>query len=88
MESTGDHQTEPRKPLEKERLRSIAGFAFFGVPNRGMDIASFRSIVGNSPNRYLLEPFGHYSDLLREQELASHLPFILETARSSHSTKL
>ena len=44
------------------------GLLFFGVPNRGMDIESLQAIVGDKPNRYLLESVGQYSDLLLQQD--------------------
>ncbi len=43
------------------------GILFFGVPNRGMDIESLQSIVGDRPNRYLLESVSPQSDLLLQQ---------------------
>ena len=46
----------------------MVGLLFFGVPNRGMDIESLQSIVGNRQNRYLLESLGQYSDLLLQQD--------------------
>lgn len=53
------------------------GLLFFGVPNRGMDIESLQAIVGDRPNRYLLESVGQYSDLLLQQDgqFGSTFPF-------------
>ncbi|PVH71306.1 hypothetical protein DL98DRAFT_397381, partial [Cadophora sp. DSE1049] len=41
-----------------ESLRFIYGAMFFGVPNRGLDIKSFTQVVGDGPNRYLVESLG------------------------------
>ena len=60
---------------DKRQIQSIMGLIFFGVPNRGMDITSLRAIVGDQPNRYLLESIGHCSDLLVEQDLRFGLDF-------------
>lgn len=69
--SRGDHS-------DKARIRSIAGLLFFGVPNRGMDIQSLQTIVGDRPNRYLLESVGRSSDFLLEQSVAFPLAFPFE----------
>ena len=55
---------------DKARIRAIAGLLFFGVPNRGMDIQSLQTIVGDRPNRYLLESVGRSSDFLLEQSVS------------------
>ena len=49
-------------------MESVVGLLLFGVPNRGMDIESLQSIVGDRQNRYLLESVGQYSDLLLQQD--------------------
>ena len=54
--------------LDKKQMKSVVGMLFFGVPNRGLDIDSLRSIVCNQENRYLLESIGTYSDLLLQQD--------------------
>ena len=54
---------------DKNQMQSIMGLLFFGVPNRGMDIASLRAMVGDQPNRYILESIGQDSDLLVEQDV-------------------
>ena len=61
--------------IDKRQMQSIMGLIFFGVPNRGMDIESLRAIVGDQPNRYILESIGQCSDLLREQDLRFGLDF-------------
>jgi hypothetical protein len=38
----------------------VYGVVFFGVPHNGMDIESLISIVGNGPNRFLLESIGYH----------------------------
>ena len=60
---------------DKKQMQSIMGLVFFGVPNRGMDIASLRAMVGDQPNRYILESIGQYSDLLLEQDLRFGVDF-------------
>ena len=54
---------------DKRQMQSIMGLIFFGVPNRGMDIESLRAIIGDQPNRYILESIGQCSDLLQDQDL-------------------
>ena len=51
------------------------GLIFFGVPNRGMDIDSLRAIVGDQPNRYILESIGQCSDVLQDQDIRFGLDF-------------
>ena len=60
---------------DKNQVQSIVGLIFFGVPHRGMDIESLRAMVGNQPNRYILESIGQYSDLLVEQDVSFGLDF-------------
>ena len=60
---------------DKKQMQSIMGLIFFGVPNRGMDIGSLRAMVGDQPNRYILESIGQYSDLLLEQDVRFGLDF-------------
>lgn len=45
---------------DQKLLQAVYGIAFFGVPHDGMDIQSLISIVGNGPNRFLLESIGSY----------------------------
>ena len=56
-------------------MQSVMGLIFFGVPNRGMDIDSLRAIVGDQPNRYILESVGQCSDLLYDQDIRFGLDF-------------
>lgn len=51
----------------RDLLKSIRGILFFGVPNQGMDIQSFIPMVGDQPNRYLLETLDKASERLRLQ---------------------
>lgn len=55
---------------DKESIDSILGCLFFGVPNRGMDISSLIPIVGENPNRDLLNDIGKDSDFLIKQSRA------------------
>ncbi|KND89201.1 Protein SERAC1 [Tolypocladium ophioglossoides CBS 100239] len=43
------------KDEDKMLLQAVYGVAFFGVPHDGMDISSLIPMVGNRPNRFLLE---------------------------------
>jgi hypothetical protein len=47
-------------------LKSIRGILFFGVPNQGMPIEQLYPIVGDGPNRQLIEQIGKSSDTLRD----------------------
>lgn len=60
---------------DNKQMQSIVGLVFFGVPHRGMDIQSLRAMVGDQPNRYILESIGPYSDLLVEQDVRFGLDF-------------
>lgn len=55
--------------FDHERLHfaAIRGIVFFGVPNQGMDIHSLIPMVGNQPNRGLLQDLAHNSSALRIQ---------------------
>ena len=53
--------------IDQANLKSTCGALFFGVPNRGMDIESLIPIVGDQPNRALLESLGRNSEFLRAQ---------------------
>ena len=73
------HQSLERREKADEinLLDTVRGIAFFGVPNRGMDNEALRSIVGDGPNRSLVEHIGWTERYLQDQ----HLKFldILET---------
>lgn len=53
----------------------IRAILFFGVPNQGMDIKSLVPMVGNQPNRYLLESLGKDSDILTSLQRAFESAF-------------
>lgn len=55
-----------RTDLDKEILDQTNGFLFFGVPNLGMSIGSLVPMVGEKPNRALIETLGNNSALLRD----------------------
>ncbi|KAH7013689.1 hypothetical protein EDB80DRAFT_863617 [Ilyonectria destructans] len=42
-------------------IQAIYGIVFFGVPHDGMDISSLLPMVGDGPNRFLVESIGHVS---------------------------
>ncbi|RMZ79078.1 hypothetical protein DV737_g3580, partial [Chaetothyriales sp. CBS 132003] len=46
---------------DEKLIRAVYGIAFFGVPHDGMDVSSLRSMVGDGPNRFLLESIGSFS---------------------------
>ncbi|KAK0619440.1 ankyrin repeat-containing domain protein [Immersiella caudata] len=45
----------------KRLLDTVCGIAFFGVPHDGMDVTSFIPMVGDGPNRFLVESFSHFN---------------------------
>ncbi|KAH6949213.1 hypothetical protein DER45DRAFT_96459 [Fusarium avenaceum] len=54
------------EPLEPDSalLQAIFGFAFFGVPHRGLAVESLVPLVKDNPNRALLESLNRNSSLL------------------------
>ncbi|EFX01243.1 ankyrin repeat-containing protein [Grosmannia clavigera kw1407] len=58
---------ESKEPEHMRLLRAVRGIAFFGVPNDGMNIGSLKAMVGDRPNRQLLESIGSDADFLRRQ---------------------
>lgn len=53
--------------MDQEILQSVCGILSFGVPNQGMAIASLIALVGDQPNRALLESLSGNSALLQLQ---------------------
>ncbi|EHK42736.1 hypothetical protein TRIATDRAFT_300808 [Trichoderma atroviride IMI 206040] len=53
-------------------FRAIYGIVFFGVPHGGMDIASLIPMVGDGPNRPLVESIGASSSILDDLEVNFH----------------
>ncbi|KAJ1323029.1 FxSxx-COOH system tetratricopeptide repeat protein [Microdochium nivale] len=54
-------------------LRAVYGVVFFGVPHDGMDISSLIPMVGDQPNRFLIESIGHInSQILSTQRREFH----------------
>lgn len=55
--------------LEEDRNthQMISGILFFGVPSQGMNIQSLIPMVGDQPNRALLDSLGPNSAILRKQ---------------------
>ncbi|RYP15437.1 hypothetical protein DL765_005711 [Monosporascus sp. GIB2] len=43
---------------DKKLVQAVYGIVFFGVPHDGMDITSLISMVGDGPNRFLIESIG------------------------------
>lgn len=56
---------EDRYDQDVSILQSIAAFIFFGVPHQGMAVGSLVPLMGDQPNRALLESLGRNSDLLK-----------------------
>ncbi|KAL6404711.1 hypothetical protein AUP68_11539 [Ilyonectria robusta] len=53
--------------------RAVYGIAFFGVPHDGMDISSLIPMVGDSPNRFLVESLSRInSQILSTQHREFH----------------
>lgn len=50
---------------DRANLTSTYGALFFGTPNQGMNIDSLVAMVGDQPNRYLLETLGKGSEVLQ-----------------------
>lgn len=53
--------------MDQEILQSVCGILSFGVPNQGMAIAFLIALVGDQPNRALLESLSGNSALLQRQ---------------------
>ncbi|KAH7009369.1 uncharacterized protein B0I36DRAFT_257614, partial [Microdochium trichocladiopsis] len=54
-------------------LGAVYGVVFFGVPHDGMDISSLIPMVGDQPNRFLVESIGHViSQILSTQRREFH----------------
>lgn len=53
--------------IDRKNRLSIYGILFFGVPNRGMSMESLVPMVGNQPNRFLLETLRVESEVLQKQ---------------------
>ncbi|ETS03352.1 hypothetical protein M419DRAFT_75284 [Trichoderma reesei RUT C-30] len=61
--------SKSRSQEDQKLFRAIYGIVFFGVPHRGMDIASLIPMVGDGPNLPLIKSIGESSpalDLLQE----------------------
>ncbi|KAF5716140.1 ankyrin protein 3 [Fusarium mundagurra] len=54
------------EPLESDfpTLNAVSGFAFFGVPHRGLEVRCLVPLVKDNPNRALLESLNKNSSLL------------------------
>jgi hypothetical protein len=50
---------------DRANLTSTYGALFFGTPNQGMNIDSLITMVGDQPNRYLLETLSKGSEVLQ-----------------------
>jgi hypothetical protein len=50
---------------DRANFTSTYGALFFGTPNQGMNVESLVPMVGDQPNRYLLETLGKGSEVLQ-----------------------
>ena len=57
---------------DEKLLRAIYGIVFFGVPHRGMDIASLIPMVGDGPNLPLIKSIGESSPALEKLQKDFH----------------
>lgn len=59
------------QPLEPDStlLQAIIGFAFFGVPHRGLAVECLVPLVKDHPNRALLESLNKNSSLLERLQI-------------------
>jgi hypothetical protein len=54
-------------------IKAVYGIVFFGVPHDGMDISSLIPMVGDGPNRFLIESISHInSQILSIQQREFH----------------
>ncbi|CEI70947.1 unnamed protein product [Fusarium venenatum] len=53
-------------------VRAVYGIVFFGVPHDGMDISSLIPMVGDGPNRFLVESISHINSQLSIQQQEFH----------------
>lgn len=77
---------------DREFLRNLAGILLFGVPSQGMAIKSLQPMVGDGPNRQLLESLSVDSAFLQNQSemflKTLTLPFVNFDIVSFYETKM
>ncbi|RYC84216.1 hypothetical protein BFJ63_vAg12902 [Fusarium oxysporum f. sp. narcissi] len=65
--------SKSKKEDDLKLVRAVYGIVFFGVPHDGMDISSLISMVGDGPNRFLIESIGAInSQILSIQQREFH----------------
>lgn len=73
---TGQTMITLSKSKEEDDLRlirAVYGIVFFGVPHDGMDISSLIPMVGDGPNRFLVESINRInSQVLSNQQQEFH----------------
>lgn len=57
-----------KKAEDKEFLDNVIAFMFFGVPHQGMATEHLFPIVGEQPNRSLIQSLGKHSAILQRYE--------------------
>ncbi|KAF6513098.1 hypothetical protein HZS61_007356 [Fusarium oxysporum f. sp. conglutinans] len=65
--------SKSKKEDDLKLVRAVYGIVFFGVPHDGMDISSLIPMVGDGPNRFLIESIGAInSQILSAQQREFH----------------
>ncbi|KAI3572140.1 hypothetical protein IWW34DRAFT_824446 [Fusarium oxysporum f. sp. albedinis] len=65
--------SKSKKEDDLKLVRAVYGIVFFGVPHDGMDISSLIPMVGDGPNRFLIESVGAInSQILSAQQREFH----------------
>ncbi|CAM1505177.1 Fc.00g108140.m01.CDS01 [Cosmosporella sp. VM-42] len=65
--------SKSKKEDDVKLLKLVYGIVFFGVPHDGMDVRSLIPMVGDGPNRFLIESISHInSQILSIQQREFH----------------
>ncbi|KAL6856623.1 hypothetical protein J3F83DRAFT_752225 [Trichoderma novae-zelandiae] len=64
--------SKSRSQEDQKLFRAIYGIVFFGVPHRGMDVASLIPMVGDGPNLPLIKSIGESSSALDQLQEGFH----------------
>ncbi|KAK7409433.1 hypothetical protein QQX98_008394 [Neonectria punicea] len=67
---------------DKVLLGAVYGVVFFGVPHDGMDINSLIPMVGDQPNRFLVESIGHVNSQILSTQRREFHPVLGEKGES------
>jgi hypothetical protein len=66
---------------DRANFRATCGLMAFGTPNRGMDIRSLIAMVGDQPNRYLVETLRPGSEVLHSLQENFHRVFCFRDSK-------